>query len=225
MAGTRNSYGITQFSDGFDLPGDLQDLADDLDVFANLRRGTASDRTTLVAGKIRDGMLFDETDTGNLWQYTTAKGWRCLTGAMLAVATGTAQTIANNTITDVVFTGQTATLAGTGLALNASTGVVTASIGGTFRVHGEAVWAAGGAAAASHALEISKNNATTGLGSALATVDVTNQLVGQHVAGVFTLAPNDTIRLKAFQVSGVSKDLFVSGLAYYTQLIIERIPG
>lgn len=224
MGSTLNGYGKPTFNDSYDFPEDTNTLATFADMFANVRRGTASARTGLLAGQIRDGMLFLETDTGLIWEYTTADGWRCMTGAMLSVATDNSQSIANSTNTDVTFTGETPIIIGHGLAVNVSTGVVTATLAGKYRVHGQAAWNAGGSVAA-HVLTISKNNATTGLGSALATVDVVNTICGQAVTGMFDLAANDTIRLKALQTSGGAKNLFVSGLAYYTSLIVERVAG
>lgn len=224
MGNTTNAYGKPVFDDSYDFPEDTNDLAGFADTFANVRRGTASDRTSLLPGQIRDGMLFLETDTGLIWEYTTAGGWRCMTGAMLSVATDNTQAIANNVNTDITFTGETPIIIGYGLAVNVSTGVVTATLAGKYRVHGQVAWNSGGSASA-HVLSLSKNNATTGLGSALATVDVVNTICGQSVTGMFDLAANDTIRLKALQTSGGTKNIFVVGLAYYTSLIVERVAG
>jgi hypothetical protein len=80
MGFTNDAYGKPAFSDGFNLPGDLQAAANFADTFANLRRGTAADRAALVAGQLRDGMLFLENDTGDLYSYTTVDGWSWMGG-------------------------------------------------------------------------------------------------------------------------------------------------
>ncbi len=225
MGNALNGYGKPVYDDAFNQPADMQAAADFADVFANVRRGTSAQRAGLVAGQIRDGMLFLETDTALLWRYTTALGWKCITSAVLSVVAPGAQGIPNNQATTVTFSTATPIIVGQGISINLATGIVTISIPGTYRAFAQAVWAAGGASPSSHYLMLSKNDANTGVGSAIAALDATNVIQGQQVSGIFELAASDTLRLKAFQASGATKNLFVGGAAYYTELIVERLPG
>lgn len=67
MGNTANAYGELTFDDVYSFPGDMNALAAFMNLFANVRRGTANDRNNLTAGKIRDGMFFVETDTGDVY--------------------------------------------------------------------------------------------------------------------------------------------------------------
>lgn len=70
-----DAYGKPVFNDAFALPGDLAAAVAYADTFANGRRGTSSERQGLVAGKRRDGMLFVETDTGDVYLWRDSTGW------------------------------------------------------------------------------------------------------------------------------------------------------
>ena len=67
MANTQDATGKRTFDDVYTFPSDSQDLADDIDLFANVRRGTAAERAALAPGLARNGLLFVETDTGRGW--------------------------------------------------------------------------------------------------------------------------------------------------------------
>lgn len=75
MGNTKNAYGKPVFDDVYTFPTDSQDNADFTDEFANIRTGTSSERQTLIEGKQRPGMLFSETDTGDLYRTDGAGGW------------------------------------------------------------------------------------------------------------------------------------------------------
>lgn len=67
MGNTANAYGELTFDDVYSFPADLNDLAAFVNRFANGRRGTSADRLALLPGQIRDGMMFLETDTGDVY--------------------------------------------------------------------------------------------------------------------------------------------------------------
>lgn len=67
MGNTANAYGELTFDDIYSFPADLNALQAFANRFAHVRRGTANDRTNLTAGQMRDGMLFVETDTGDVY--------------------------------------------------------------------------------------------------------------------------------------------------------------
>ena len=67
MGNTANAYGELTFDDVYSFPGDMNALAAFVNLFANARRGTANERNNLTAGKMRDGMFFIETDTGDVY--------------------------------------------------------------------------------------------------------------------------------------------------------------
>ncbi len=75
MGNTKNSAGKRVFNDVYSFPQDSQDLADDIDEYSNARRGTSAQRQALTASLRRVGMLWEETDTGDVWLDTAASGW------------------------------------------------------------------------------------------------------------------------------------------------------
>lgn len=78
---------------------DMQAIANFADSFANVRRGLASERTGLVAGKIREGMLFLESDTGRGYQRRSGT-WAPVMGPFSArmKRSATAKAVGNTTI-------------------------------------------------------------------------------------------------------------------------------
>lgn len=79
MGNTLNTFGKPVFAQTpTQTVADLQAAADFTDTFANVRVGTAAQRGALVAGQIRNGMVFNETDTG--------KTFRRVSGAWLPAA-------------------------------------------------------------------------------------------------------------------------------------------
>lgn len=58
-----NSFGKPVYTDAADPVPDFQAAVDFAYLFAYVRSGTAADRGNLVAGQLRDGMQFFETDT------------------------------------------------------------------------------------------------------------------------------------------------------------------
>lgn len=83
---------------------DMQAIANFADAFANVRRGLASERTGLVAGKIREGMLFLESDTGRGYQRRSG-AWAPVMGAFSArmKRSATARSINNTTINQPLY--------------------------------------------------------------------------------------------------------------------------
>lgn len=75
MGNTKNSAGKRVFNDVYSFPQDSQDLADDIFDFANARSGTSAARQGLPGAQRRVGMLWEETDTGDVWLDTAASGW------------------------------------------------------------------------------------------------------------------------------------------------------
>lgn len=220
MGFTLDSFRKPVYDDDADFVADLQGGVDFAMLFAFATGGTEGARNGLLPGERRDGMIWIETDTGLIWR-DVAGNWTLLSPAFLSIRRGV-QNITNNTSNDLVFPGETARILGQGLSINLATGVVTASIAGIYRARVQGTWAAGGTAG-SHYLMLSKNNAITGLGSALASLDATNVLTSQTVTEDFELAAGDNIRAKAFQASGATKALGVGGASYYTSFSVERL--
>lgn len=183
---------------------------------------TNTARLALTAPRLKEGLVVYATDTNRTWFYD-GSSWILQSPALVRVQTNIAQSISNAVFNDVTFASTTDIVSfGDGISLNAATGVVTVSEPGYYRITGHVTWAAGGASPSSHLLVASKNNQTTVLGSALARLDATNVLTGQSVDTVFQCAASDTLRLKVSQNSGASKNIYVSGASYYTQLLVQR---
>ena len=70
MGHTLDAYGKPVFDDTFAALSDLQAGADFAEVFAWTRGGTNAQRLALLPGKLRNGMSFVETDTGEVFDYT-----------------------------------------------------------------------------------------------------------------------------------------------------------
>ncbi len=63
---------------------DMQAIADYAAGFALQYAGTSAQRTSLAPGKLRDGLLWTETDTFRVFQYFTTPGtWRLVNGSRL----------------------------------------------------------------------------------------------------------------------------------------------
>lgn len=76
MGNSPDAFGKPLYSDGFNLPGDIAAAVEFADEFANVRRGTNTERQSAPPTKLRDGMLWVETDTGAIYEWRTATGWR-----------------------------------------------------------------------------------------------------------------------------------------------------
>lgn len=75
MGNTRNAFGKPVYDDFYSFPQDSQDAVDFADEFANIRAGTSAERQALPAAKQRPGMLWSETDTGELLRTDGASRW------------------------------------------------------------------------------------------------------------------------------------------------------
>lgn len=200
---------------------DLQGAADWADKVGGVLRVTQAERLALTSSQVSLGWLVVETDTGMLYQ-RTAGGWALMSRAVLSVVRENAFPVTQSVSTDVPFGGGSVVQIGHGIDFVAATGIATISIPGLYRCRGQGTWAGGGAAN-SHYLMLSKNNAEMGAGSAMASLAVTDLILTQSVETEFQLGVGDTVRLKAYQASASTKDLGVPGAAYYTSLTIERM--
>ncbi|WP_439593883.1 hypothetical protein [Microbacterium sp.] len=199
---------------------DLQAAVDFAMLFAFATGGTATARNDLLPGQRRDGMIWIETDTGYIWR-DVAGNWTLLSPATLSVMRAATQTLTNGVYADVLFTGQTPLLSGSGLSLNAATGVVTVGHSALYRIHGSVTFAAGGTAG-TEGLAISVNGSTTP--SKLATT-VTNVQQEVSVEAILQLNANDTVKLRAIQNSGANKNIGAASGGYDQLLIVERRPA
>ena len=100
MGNTLNTYGKPVISaTPTQTVVDMQAIADFADAFANVRRGLASERGSLTAGQVRDGMLFLESDTGRGYQRRSG-AWALVIGSLSArmKRSNVAKSITNTTI-------------------------------------------------------------------------------------------------------------------------------
>lgn len=81
MGNTKDSFGKPVFDDVYSFPQDSQDAVDFAFDFAFVRGGTSAERQVLEAGKRRPGMLFSESDTGDLYRVDSDNGWVQLVSA------------------------------------------------------------------------------------------------------------------------------------------------
>lgn len=163
----------------------------------------------------REGLRWYDTDidaeflhNGSGWVIASAMSWE--------VSIATTQSIGNGSYTVVTFTGQTPLMSGVGITFNASTGLVTFTQPGLYRVEGSVNFAAGG------------TSATMGLGISLNGSSSPDHLEGTssntvqtcRVEKKYTFNASDTVRLLAIQNSGGSKNIGTS--PYKTLFSIER---
>lgn len=113
MGNTVNPAGKRVFNDTFDLPGDLQDLADDHFAFANVPVGTSSERQSFPTARTKAGMLWSESDTGLVFRSDGAGGWRVVGGpslfARLAKTTAQSTSATDATWTEVAWSSDAST--------------------------------------------------------------------------------------------------------------------
>lgn len=77
---------------------DMQAIVTFAKKFANMRVGTSSQRTTLPAGEVWEGLVFYETDTDITWQASSSTAWRILSMPLTAwTPTVTGLTLGNGT--------------------------------------------------------------------------------------------------------------------------------
>ena len=96
MGSTIAADGRRNYDDRYNLPGDLQDLSDDLYGVANVRTGTAAEREAFPVAQRKAGMLWSESDTGSIYRAAQSDlGWRLVVEPILlprAVIGGTVDT-------------------------------------------------------------------------------------------------------------------------------------
>lgn len=136
--------------------------------------------------------------------------------------TGTAQTIPHNAWTTLTY-GNTGgpfwgALDNHGYAGDITTGIITITRSGTFRIDATTTFK-GGTASSTRAIGISINDATPSEG---ATAYV-NSFITLRAGGIYWLSAGDTVRVKAFQDSGAPLD--VGYTSYPTTVLIERKSG
>lgn len=95
MGFTLNAFGKPEYNQTPQTVLDLQAAADFAFDFANVRVGTLDQRNALVPAKLKAGMLFIETDTGDTYEYT-GSGW------VWVLSTGAYQTVSPNSGWNVV---------------------------------------------------------------------------------------------------------------------------
>lgn len=145
--------------------------------------------------------------------------WVAAIGVM-SVKRGATQSLPNGAYTDVLFTGETPVLVGTGISIAVSTGIATITQPGIYRIFGSVTFAGGGTIG-TLALGISLNGATTPGILAGATANTAQTLTIEEPAMV--LAANDTVKLRAIHNSGAAKNIGTA--PYSTLLSITRLAG
>jgi hypothetical protein len=85
MGNDRNAAGKRVFNDIYSFPQDSQDLADDVYDAHNVRRGPSSERATYPTARLREGLIWVETDTRISYAWFSATGWQP-TDAMVLLA-------------------------------------------------------------------------------------------------------------------------------------------
>lgn len=68
MGNTKNTAGKRIYDNVYSFPQDSQDLADDIYDFSNARAGTSTARQSLPAAQRKPGMLWIETDAGEIYK-------------------------------------------------------------------------------------------------------------------------------------------------------------
>lgn len=76
MGNTLDGFGKPVYDDTFNLPEDLTAAVAFADHFANVRRGTSAERQATPPQKLREGMMWPESDTQKTFQWFSAVGWR-----------------------------------------------------------------------------------------------------------------------------------------------------
>jgi len=210
MSNTKNSYGKPVFGDGFSLPGDLQDLADFTDLFAWLRGGTSTDRTNLVAGQIRAGMLFTESNTGYVYWYPAGGG------APQVIAGPTPYVVARSTTQQSLANSTWATLTTWAtpttqreITFDVTTGLATIIRSGVYELDGYVSINAGGSVG--DRVSRFTRNGTADANTVVYNITSTNGNVTLPVRRTISLLAGDVIRFQALQASGGALNTIVSG--------------
>ncbi len=223
MGNTKNSAGKRIFNDVFDLPADLQGLADDVYDFANARVGTSSARQNLPAAQQKIGMLWTETDTGFTFANTGPGAWTLIAGPIpyLVVRSTTQQALANSAWVTLTTWEAPTTLRG--IEFNAASGLATIKRSGVYELDGFVSVNSGGSVG-NRVSRFTKNGVADA--DALAyNLQSTNAPAPLPVRRTLSLALNDVIRFQALQASGGSLSTIVNNntAGYETRLSIRFI--
>ena len=223
MGNTKNSAGKRVFNDVFDLPADLQGLADDVFDFANARVGTSAARQALPVAQQRVGMLWTETDTGFTFVNTGSGAWTLIAGPMpyLVARSVELQSLPTSAWTTLTTWDTPSTLRGIGF--NTTTGLITIQRSGVYELDGFVSINSGGAAG-NRVARFTKNGVADA--DALAyNLQSTNALVVLPVRRTLSLVAGDVIRFQALQSAGVPVNTIVNAntAGYETRLSVRFV--
>lgn len=98
MGNTVQPNGRRVFNDAITHPQDSQDLADDIYEIGNVRVGSSAERQSFPTAQTKPGMMWSETDTGDVYQYLAgawvawkvSRPWTALTASTGWTAEGSA---------------------------------------------------------------------------------------------------------------------------------------
>lgn len=178
--------------------------------------GTNDQRLALATPDLRDGITFYATDT--------KRPWRRVSGAWIDTGTDyvSIATVASQAITSsggnkvLVFTGATPITTGNAISMNATTGVATVAVAGTYQVECMGTWSAGGTAGTARFLMADTPGITRR--SILTVTGVTTSTL----SATLPLAAGATLSMNVFQNSGVTLNIGAESGAP-TSLTIQRI--